>query len=289
MPFITSSDDTKIYYTYTRARSVQKKEKQAKKTQANKSQTNKTIIFIHGWTMNHTGWKSEIAFFQNKGYDCIAVDLRGHGKSDKPKKRSAYTMNYFVKDINTIVEKNNLVKPILIGHSLGGMIILHYLKKYQEKIAKIVLIDTTYTNPLTQIPFLKYIAITPLVKNIAYYIIDHNEIHKKHYESIDFSSLKYKSDFKLWLKGIQGMPIESITACFLSILENDEKTILSSINIPTLIIVGEKDNVTPKIASRNMHSLIQKSQLEIIPKGKHDTIIQNPHFINKKINQFLKK
>ena len=63
-----------------------------------------TLIFLHGWAHNYTVWNKEIDYFNKLGYNTIALDLRGHGKSGNPKKLSDYSMEHFARDINHIIK-----------------------------------------------------------------------------------------------------------------------------------------------------------------------------------------
>src|SRR5258708_18365424 len=100
---------------------------------------NRSLVFVHGWTGNHSHFSPQMAAFA-AGYHVIAVDLRGHGRSDKP--QMEYTLGLFAEDLAAICKDLMLEKPIVVGHSMGGTIALETATRYPDLLSGIVLIDT---------------------------------------------------------------------------------------------------------------------------------------------------
>ncbi|MBW2985396.1 alpha/beta hydrolase [Candidatus Woesearchaeota archaeon] len=265
-----SFDKTDIHYVYKKG-----------------NQVIPTLIFLHGWGHNYTVWNKEIDYFNKVGYNTIALDLRGHGKSGNPKKLSAYSMESFAKDVNHIIKKEKIELPVLIGHSLGGMIVLKFMELFPKKAKSIILIDTTYRNPWKDSQIIKQIKLTNFNRNLFKHIFENRELRKKHFKEVDFSKMKGHNDFFYFIRGLRMTPTVSILACLKDMLNFDESNILSNIKIPTLIIEGKFDYKTPMNVAREMHKKIKDSKLVIINKGIHDTNIINPTNINKEIDKFL--
>jgi 3-oxoadipate enol-lactonase len=265
-----SFDSTNLYYIYNKRRKYVN-----------------TLIFLHGWGHNHTVWKKEIEFFNKKKYDTLALDLRGHGKSGKPKKLANYSMNNFAKDIDEIIKKEKIENPVLIGHSLGGMIILKFMELFPKKAKAIVLIDTTYRNPWKDVQIMKQIKLSNFNKNLFKYIFKNRELMKKHFKEYGFSTKKGYNDLFYFIKGLTLTPTVSILSCLRDMLNFDEAKILKKINIPTLIIEGKYDYKTPINVAREMHKNIKNSKLSIIKGTTHDANILKPTKVNKEIDQFL--
>ena len=268
MPKISSFDNIKIYYAFHKG-------------------AKDTIIFVHGWPHNHTVWDREIKHFSKKGYCTIALDLRGHGMSGKPTKPSEYKMEHFAKDIKQIIVKNKVKNPILIGHSFGGMVLLKFEELFPRLAKCLILIGTTYENPLKDLPILKFFDLTSLTKHILKYILEHEHIQNKHFKEVEFSEMKNHSDLFYWIKGAENTPLNSLLLCLKDMLDFDESKLLNKINIPCLLIEGEKDFNTPKDVALKMHKKIKKSKLYIIKNATHDTIIQNSKKVNDAIENFL--
>ena len=97
----------------------------------------KAIIFIHGWACSADFWKQSINEFPN--YRTIAVDLPGHGQSDKPK--TVYTMDYFAKSIEAVMKDARVGKAVLVGHSMGTPVARQFYRLYPKKTLGIVIVD----------------------------------------------------------------------------------------------------------------------------------------------------
>ena len=95
------------------------------------------IVFIHGWTGNADLWKDSNSAFPN--YRVIALDLIGHGKSDKPK--TEYTMDLFARSVDAVLKNAKVEKAILVGHSMGMPIARDFYRKYPQRTLGIVNVD----------------------------------------------------------------------------------------------------------------------------------------------------
>ena len=98
-----------------------------------------SLIFIHGWSCDGRYWQHQIPEFA-KGYQVITVDLAGHGHSSLD--RSEFSMLSFAHDVKAIIDKENIDRAILIGHSMGGGVIAEAAKLMPDKVVGIIGIDT---------------------------------------------------------------------------------------------------------------------------------------------------
>jgi len=97
------------------------------------------LVFIHGWAGDHATFLPQIEHFKWT-HRTIAVDLRGHGRSDKPDQN--YTVTGFASDVIWLCSQLGVVKPVIIGHSMGGAIALEIAARYPDAIEAIVMIDS---------------------------------------------------------------------------------------------------------------------------------------------------
>ncbi len=95
------------------------------------------LIFVHGWTCHADFWKDSYSAFP--GYRVIAIDLIGHGKSDKPK--ALYSMEYFAKSIESVMRNAKVQKAVLVGHSMGTPVARQFYRLYPEKTLGLVVVD----------------------------------------------------------------------------------------------------------------------------------------------------
>ena len=92
------------------------------------SEAEKTILFIHGWPLNHSVYEYQLNFFPSNGYRCVAIDLRGYGDSDRP--YNGYDYNTMAADIKKVIDVLKLNDITLVGHSMGGAISIRYMSNY---------------------------------------------------------------------------------------------------------------------------------------------------------------
>ncbi len=97
------------------------------------------LVFVHGWSCDKSYWQNQVEFFSNN-YKVITIDLAGHGNSGM--NRKDYTMELFGDDVAAVVNHLKLNKVILIGHSMGGSVILEAAKKLGDKVIGIIGVDT---------------------------------------------------------------------------------------------------------------------------------------------------
>ncbi|SNC75266.1 Pimeloyl-ACP methyl ester carboxylesterase [Marinobacter sp. es.048] len=97
------------------------------------------LIFVHGWSCDGRYWQKQIPVFAN-GFQVITVDLAGHGHSSLD--RSNFTMLSFAKDVKAIIDKEEIDRAILVGHSMGGGVIAEAARLMPGKVVGIVGVDT---------------------------------------------------------------------------------------------------------------------------------------------------
>ncbi len=102
------------------------------------------ILLVHGWTCDHTYMAPQFEHFR-RAHRVIAVDLRGHGQSDKPKQN--YTMAAFANDLAWLCGQLQVKKPIVIGHSMGGVIGVELAARFPEVPGAVVTLDSPIVPP----------------------------------------------------------------------------------------------------------------------------------------------
>jgi pimeloyl-ACP methyl ester carboxylesterase len=96
------------------------------------------VVFVHGWTCDMSFWRMQIPAFETRTR-VIAIDLPGHGRSDKP--QIAYTMDLFARAIDAVLKDAKIDRATLVGHSMGTPVVRQFYRKYPEKTRALVLVD----------------------------------------------------------------------------------------------------------------------------------------------------
>jgi len=96
------------------------------------------LVFVHGWSCDASYWRKQVEYFKDK-YHMVLVDLAGHGRSGS--ERENYTMEAFGQDVKAVVESIGAEKVVLIGHSMGALVIAEAARLMPEKVIGLVAID----------------------------------------------------------------------------------------------------------------------------------------------------
>jgi len=195
-------------------------------------------------------------------------------------------MEYFVDDLETILDELKLNRPILCGLSMGGYISLRALERIQEKFSATILCDTkseadNNEGKLKRAAGIKRInkeGLAPFAKDFITNCFGD-----------DFKQNRKEELQKIIEKTSQFNPV-GVKGCLLAMLSRSDTTMnMGKINIPTLLICGEQDSLTPPPVMKDMFHKINKAEFVEIPKAGHMTPIENPQVVNKAIRDFLIK
>ena len=263
---ITSFDNVKINYDICRI-------------------SRKFLILVHGSGGDLSAWNKEREIFHKKGVSTVAIDLRGHGLSDRPDLVKDYMLENFAKDIHHILKKERISNFVLVGHCFGGVTTIMFHNLYPHLAKAYVLVDATYKAPITLKKSSQFFS--PLVK-ILNNIMEHKKTHKKHSHA-DFSKFFGTGDWNIRriYSDIRHTSFKSWFFTYENLTTFDGIKTLKSINKPVLIIEGEKDSIFKVHVAKKIKKLVKKSQLKIIPGANHIIVINNPNILANEIFHFL--
>jgi pimeloyl-ACP methyl ester carboxylesterase len=103
------------------------------------------VFLVHGWCCDHTYLAPQFEHFAQRGHRVVAVDLRGHGESDKP--HQSYSMQAFADDLAWMCRRLELVKPVVAGHSMGGIVAFDLAARYPDLPSAVVMLDAAVVLP----------------------------------------------------------------------------------------------------------------------------------------------
>lgn len=244
---------------------------------------NQSIIFIHGFPYDHTMWKAQIDEL-SKNYLCVAYDIRGLGES--PAGDGQFTMESFVDDLEIVVDELNLDKPVICGLSMGGYITLRALERMQDKFSAAILCDTRSEADNNEGKLKRAAAIKRInTEGLAPFASD----FIKNCFADEFKTNK-QTELNQIIEKSSGFNPIGVKGCLLAMLSRTDTTqSLSNIKIPTLLICGERDSLTPPSVMKEMFHKIPNAEFVEIKNAGHMTPIENPDEVNNAIKSFLNK
>jgi 3-oxoadipate enol-lactonase len=244
---------------------------------------NQSIIFVHGFPYDHTMWNFQIEFLQEQ-YFCVTYDIRGLGESTVGD--GQYTLEFFVEDLFNIIKVLNLYKPVLCGLSMGGYIALRAVERNQELFKALILCDTKAdaddnSAKLKRSENINIINTQGLVRFNDLFITN------------CFAEETPKEQEKLFLetlyKAHKNNPIGVKGAMIAIMSRTDTTSFLPNIILPTILICGAFDKLTPPPVMRFMGEKIPDSEFAAIPQAGHMTPLENPGCVNDIIKGFLER
>jgi len=242
-----------------------------------------TIVLIHGLSGSSSVWIPYEKKF-NKKYNTLSIDLRGHGKSFRPKKFSEYKIKKFSEDIYKIIKKEKLHKFILLSHSMGSLIALDFLKKHKKTVKATIFVSPSYC------PSKRILA---RVLNIPLKILDYLMLtsFKRRGKHIDYRKYLGGGDWNIprMFTDITNTGLKPFLDSTENVFKFDAESFLPKINIPTLIIHGDKDTIFPLKSSKIMSKKIKKSKLIIIKGADHIIPINYFSRLSLETEKFIRK
>ncbi|HBQ50513.1 hypothetical protein A3B42_00390 [Candidatus Daviesbacteria bacterium RIFCSPLOWO2_01_FULL_38_10] len=265
--YFESFDGAKIYYH---------------KTEKDK---NKWLVFLHGFGGDLTAWSKERSYFSKLGISTIALDLRGHGLSEKSDKKDFYKLENFAKDLKELLKIESINNAVIIGHCFGGMVAIYFQAKFPNNSKGLVLVDTGFKPP--------FISNNPVAKVFADYLIRllQSLPDIKVAGHADFNKFQGTNDinFQRILSDILHTSLRSYLLLCSNFIKLDAGKLLDKIIVPTLVVEGTKDSIFPMEIAKYLHKRIETSELDLIEGANHIIVINNPVELEESIAEFLKK
>src|SRR5262245_40092966 len=236
--------------------------------------TGQPIVFSHGWPLNSDAWEDQMLFLASRGYRCIAHDRRGHGRSSQP--WNGNEMDTYADDLAALMDGLDLEKAVLIGHSTGGGEITRYVGRYgTQRVAKMVLVSAvpplmvkTAANP-DGLPMDVFDGLRSAS------LADRSQLYKDLASGpfFGFNRPGAKPSQGLidafWLAGMQA-GAKGTYDCIKAFSETDFTEDLRKIDVPTLIVHGDGDQIVPIGASALASSrLVKNATLKIYEGAGH--------------------
>jgi pimeloyl-ACP methyl ester carboxylesterase len=255
-----------------------------------------SLVLIHGAWASHEWWRWQVPEL-SKVYQVLSLDVRGHGHSSPLK--AAYSVDGFTRDLESFLQKVEIDQAVLVGWSMGGIISMEYCLNHPSKVRALILIATRgHRNPQMKrrIMFQYLQARLSLLMDFtsprkydraAEGFPGEQERVKREVANM-LSPTTPREVFDWVMDDITNKPRENYFEVAKSIWNWEAGEELKRINVPTLIMVGEKDSRTPPRFSHLLHAEIPNSRLVIVKEAGHCLALERPQVVNAETIKFLK-
>jgi pimeloyl-ACP methyl ester carboxylesterase len=229
------------------------------------------------------------------------MDYRGHGNSDTPQDMSSLTVENLARDLILFLDEIGIKEAVFLGHSMGVNTVLEVYRKHPERVLAMVLANGTAKRPLETLfngnwlepawglarlinqrkpDWLRKVWAFQKGNPLAHAIIQFGGFNPH---------LTAPEDVQLYVDQMANLDPATLLHLISSYDNYDASSWLHEVKVPTLLIAGERDKITPLSQQELLHQLIPGSQLEVIKHGSHCPQMDLPDLVNIKIEQFLKK
>jgi non-heme chloroperoxidase len=253
--------------------------------------TGRPVVFSHGWPLNADAWDPQLQLVASHGLRAVAHDRRGHGRSTQT--WDGNTMDDYADDLAAVIDTLDLRDVVLVGHSTGGGEVVRYIARHgSERITKLVLVGAipplmlqTPDNPDG----------TPIA---AFDNIRDSVLADRSQLFADLSSPFYGANRPdssvsqglrdhFWLMGM-GVGLKAAHDCIRQFSESDFHDDLTKIDVPTLIIHGDDDQIVPINASARLTAqLVDNAELKVYPGGSHGVFATHTDQFNADLLDFI--
>ncbi len=272
MPTIKTKDGTELYYKDWGA--------------------GQPVVFSHGWPLSSDAFEDQMFFLASRGYRVIGHDRRGHGRSSQPWQRN--DMDTYANDLAELMTKLGIKGAVHVGHSTGGGEVARYVARYgaAARVAKSVLIGAVPPLMLKTEAYPDGLPLKVFDDLRANVLGDRSKFWKDlsmPFYGYNKPGVKVSEGVResFWLQGMMaGLPASYF--CIKAFSETDQTEDLEKIDVPTLILHGNADQIVPIGNSALLSAkLVKKAELRVIPGAPHGMCTTHKDLVNEALLAFI--
>lgn len=259
-----------------------------------------TLVFANGICCTDTYWKYMRPHFAT---DCRTVvwDYRAHGRTPVPTSSAQMTVTQMADDLHVVVQALAPEGAVLVGHSMGGLVILEYASRYPARVRGLVPVCSTSARPADSLalpalsayvpPFLELLrgnsqVLDGLLRRAANPRLMFEFARRA---GLIHDRLCSYRDMEPYFVHLTRLSSDPILALFASLFKHDLRQALPQLKAPTLIVAGERDIMTPPELAFDTQRRIADSELLLVRGGTHTALFEQPELINLRLEKFLRE
>jgi 3-oxoadipate enol-lactonase len=240
------------------------------------------ILFVHGYPLDRTIWRDQIDSLE--GYRRIAPDLRGMGQSDAPD--LGYGMGIYAADLAALLDALGVNEVVLCGLSMGGYVIFEFLRRWRHRVRALILIDTRVEGESTEGRRARDAA-AATARDGGAGAVGGALLPKMLAPGSEERAPELVDRVR---RMMAATPVAGMIGALAAMRDRHDNTGLlpTLVDLPTLVLVGEADALTPPDAARRMATLIPGARLVVIPGAGHLPPVERPSETTAEIREFLR-
>jgi pimeloyl-ACP methyl ester carboxylesterase len=234
------------------------------------------ILLVHGWCCDHTYFAPQFEHFAGRGHRVLAVDLRGHGRSDKP--RQGYTMRLFADDLAWICDRIGAEKPVVVGHSMGGIVAFDLAARYPDLPSAVAMLDAAVV-----LPSAARAAIPGLLEELRG--PGYREALRGYVANSLFIPTDDQERKERVLAGMSSAPQHVVVSAFEGLRDYDPTEATGGLAVPAVYIAA--DELQPRSDMACFHELAPQALYGKTVGSGHFCQLEVPEQVNAMIERFL--
>jgi 3-oxoadipate enol-lactonase len=239
------------------------------------------VLWIHGFPLGRWLWDPQVEALGDVARS-IAVDLRGFGGSSAPE--GPYTMETYAEDLRGLLDLLGIDRVVLAGLSMGGYVSFAFYAAYPERVRGLILADTRHQADTPEARANRYALIERIRQEGTAAAVEAflprllgATTRREHPDRVERLRRKMMTN-----------PAAGLIGALQAMAERPDRTeLLPRIQVPTLVIVGEEDEVTPPEVARQMAEAIPNARLVVLPSAGHLANVEAPEAFNEAVRTFL--
>jgi len=238
------------------------------------------VAFIHGFPHDRTLWAPQLGALVDRAR-CIAPDLRGFGESSR---NGPFTIDQFADDVATLLRMLGIERAVVAGLSMGGYVAFSLWRRHRALVRAFVLADTR-AGADTGEARARRMALMELARTRGSGVVAAAQITGMIGKTTRERRPRLIDDVHAML---ESAPVEGIVGALRAMMERVDSTpTLATIDVPTLVVVGDEDVLTPVSEAELLHAGIRGSRLEVIAHAGHLSNVERPAAFNHVLSEFL--
>lgn len=239
------------------------------------------VVFLHGFPLNRTMWEPQVTALVGE-FRCITIDMRGFGGSGKG--TPPYSVDRYADDVAGVLDTLGIERAVIAGLSMGGYVAFALWRRHRDRVRALVLADTRAVADTVEVVERRRELIEAAEEKGATAVANMQIAglvgRTTRDKRPDIYDAMHRMIAQASVSGIIGAT-EALIA------RPDSTPTLSTIDVPTLIIVGEEDVITPLKDARRMQTAIAGSRLEVLKGAGHLSNVERPAAFNTVMTEFL--